>query len=76
LPEIARGPLPGNNIYHRPYHTQNNHHQADVDPYNIGYPTPVPKDPRQDIGLWTGGNRRIGKEVKNNLEVYGSCSLC
>jgi hypothetical protein len=50
-----RTPVKGNTIFNRPYHTQNNHHEGDVDPY---------------------GPDLMVRQKRNNLEVYGSCSIC
>lgn len=56
-PSIPRfkTPAKGNTIFNRPFHTQNNHHQADNDPWG------------PDLML---------RQKHNNLEVYGSCSIC
>jgi hypothetical protein len=43
------------------------------DPYDIGFRTPLPP-PHIDVGPWTGGNTRIGKQViSKQMQYAGPC---
>lgn len=65
--------LSTNNIYHRRNKAANIKGQADNDAWAIGFPTPKTG---KELGPWTGNGACIGKEKRNNLQIWGSCDYC